>query len=195
MDLVEEVLFREGVRIELVDVDRHHTGTLGVWYSMPTRARRVLNSPSTVFASTASISSGVAVDRFVPCHSADAVGVGARLGLVVGAAERVRERGEHVVRHLLLHPLDLGLLLRVLRDERADAVLAEADVTSFVGDRARQRVGELRVELAVARLEHLEHGEGHALEHDVLADDAGDEVPASTFSSSTSANLTRLGLA
>ena len=54
------------------------------------------------------------------------------------------EGGEHVVAHLALHLLDLGSLLGVLLDERADAVLPEADVSALVGDGARQGLGELR---------------------------------------------------
>ena len=102
------------------------------------------------------------------------VGLGTWLG--VGVAERVTERREHVVRHLLLHPLDLGLLLRVLCDQRADAVLTEADMSALVGDRPPQGLGELGVGFPVAGLQQFEHGEGHALQHDVLPDHAGDEV-------------------
>ena len=60
-------------------------------------------------------------------------------------AEAIGEGREHEVRHVLLHLLDLGLLLRMLGEQRADPVLAEADVTSLVCDRARERLGELRV--------------------------------------------------
>ena len=64
----------------------------------------------------------------------------------------------------------------MLLDQRPDPVLPEADVAPLVGDGARERVGELGVGLAAARLEQLEHGERHPFEHDVLTDDTGHEI-------------------
>jgi len=50
-----------------------------------------------------------------------------------------------------------------------DAVLAEAHVAALVGDRAGERVAELRVHVLVHRVHHLENTERHPLEDDVLA--------------------------
>ena len=91
--------------------------------------------------------------------------------------------------HVALHPLDVAAALRVLPDQRPDAVLAEADVTALVGDRAREGVRELRIHLLVEGMHHLEDAERHPLEDDVLPDDAGDEVLAIDATGNYDVNL------
>ena len=169
-------LLEEFLRRERVDLAVH--GAVGVWYSRPSRPSRILNSFSTVFASSCSMSAGCELGqvRALPGDGAGPAHAPSLLERLLTAFERVREGGEDVVRHLLLHLLDRRLLVRLVLQERADPVLAEAHVAPLVGDRARQRARELRVHLLVHRVLHLEHGEGEALEHDVLADDARHEV-------------------
>ena len=49
-------------------------------------------------------------------------------------------------------------------------------MTALVGDRASQRVSELGVGIVIAGFEHLEDGERHSFQDDVLTNDAGDKV-------------------
>ena len=154
-------------------------GRAGVWYSMPMRPRRVLNSFSTVSASS--------VLHLLGRHARRGRRPGSARGCAPGRCAPAR-RPTALLRNASAKVASMkydmsfcmrsisGLLLGMLLDQRADAVLAEADVAALVGDRARERVRELRVHLLVHRVHHLEDAEGHALEDDVLADDAGDEV-------------------
>jgi hypothetical protein len=64
----------------------------------------------------------------------------------------------------------------VFLDQGADPRLTESHVAPLVCDGAREGVGELRVCRTVAGVHHLEDVERHALEDDVLPDDAGHEV-------------------